>query len=103
MRAVVMVLRGRFRQYWKSWLALSALVAVAGGSVLAATAAGDRTAAAFPGFTSRHGYDVILYSGQRLRQLSRLPRAASVTQVPYPSSARFAATPAARRSTPRTS
>ena len=27
MRAVTMVLRGRFRQYWKSWLALSGLVA----------------------------------------------------------------------------
>ena len=34
-RAVVMVLRGRFRQYWKSWLALSVLVALAGGFVLA--------------------------------------------------------------------
>ncbi|HEX4258029.1 MAG TPA: hypothetical protein VH089_23265 [Streptosporangiaceae bacterium] len=59
MRAVVMVLRGRFRQYWKSWLVLCGLVAVAGGSVLAATAVGSRTAAAFPG-SSRHGYDVIL-------------------------------------------
>lgn len=84
MRAVVMVLRGRFRQYWKSWLALCGLVAVAGGSVLAATAAGSRTAAAFPGFTSRHGYDVILYSGNRLPQLRQLPRATSVTQVPVP-------------------
>jgi ABC-type lipoprotein release transport system permease subunit len=79
-----MVLRGRFRQYWKSWLALSGLVAVAGGSVLAATAAGDRTAAAFPGFTSRHGYDVIVYSGKPLPQLNRLPGAASVTQVAVP-------------------
>ncbi len=35
MRAVVMVLRGRFRQYRASWLALSVLVAVAGGFVLA--------------------------------------------------------------------
>jgi ABC-type lipoprotein release transport system permease subunit len=84
MRAVVMVLRGRFRQYWKSWLVLCGLVAVAGGSVLAATAAGSRTAAAFPGFTSRHGYDVILYSGQRLSQLSQLPGATSVTTVPVP-------------------
>ena len=53
MRAVVMVLRGRFHQYWKSWLVLCGLVAVAGGSVLAVTAAGSRTAAAFPGFTSK--------------------------------------------------
>ena len=35
-----MVLRGRFRQYWKSWLALSVLVALAGGFVLASAAAG---------------------------------------------------------------
>src|ERR1700727_2595940 len=35
-----MVLRGRFRQYWKSWLALSGLVALAGGfAVTAVTAA----------------------------------------------------------------
>ena len=40
MRAVVMVLRGRFRQYWKSWLALSVLVALAGGFVLVSAAAG---------------------------------------------------------------
>ncbi len=58
-----MVLRGRFRQYWKSWLALSVLVALAGGFVLASAAAGRRTAAALPGFTARHGYDVIVYSG----------------------------------------
>src|ERR1700733_11416722 len=40
MRAVVMVLRGRLRQYWKSWLALSVLVALAGGFVLATAAGG---------------------------------------------------------------
>jgi ABC-type lipoprotein release transport system permease subunit len=84
MRAVALVLRGRFRQYWKSWLVLCGLVAVAGGSVLAATAAGSRTAAAFPGFTSRHGYDVILYSGNRLSQLRQLPGATAVIPVPVP-------------------
>ena len=84
MRAVVMVLRGRFRQYWKSWLALSVLVAVAGGFVMAAAAAGRRTAAAFPEFAARHGYDVIVYSGQPLPQLARLPHVASVTPVPAP-------------------
>ena len=82
MRAVVMVLRGRLRQHWKSWLALSVLVAVAGGFVLATTAAGRRTAAAVPGFTARHGYDVIVYSGRQLPQLTRLPHVVSVTPVP---------------------
>ena len=66
-------MQGRFRQYWKSWLALSVLVALAGGFVLATAAAGRRTAAAFPEFTARHGYDVIVYSGQPLPQLARLP------------------------------
>jgi FtsX-like permease family len=79
-----MVLRGRFRQYWKSWLALSVLVAVAGGFVLAATAAGRRTAAAFPEFAARHGYDVIVYSVQPQPQMARLPHAASVTPVTVP-------------------
>jgi hypothetical protein len=61
-RAVVIVLRARFRQYWRSWLALSLLVAVAGGFVLTTAAAGQRTAHAFPGFAARHGYDVIACS-----------------------------------------
>ena len=84
MRAVAMVLRGRFRQHWRSWLALSMLVAIAGGFVLAATVAARRTAAAFPGFTARQGYDVIVYSGQPLPQLARLPHVASVTPVLVP-------------------
>ena len=82
MRAVVMVLRARSRQYWKSWLALSLLVAVAGGFVLTTAAAGHRTAAAFPEFAARHGYDVIVYSGQRLPQLAGLPHGSSATPVP---------------------
>jgi hypothetical protein len=77
-----MVLRARFRQYWKSWLALGLLVAVAGGFVLTTAAAGHRTAAAFPEFRTRHGYDVIVYSGQPLQQLTRLPHVSSATPVP---------------------
>ena len=84
MRAVVMVLRGRFRQHRKSWLALSLLIAVAGGFVMTAAAAGHRTAAAFPEFAARHGYDVIVYSGQPLPQMTRLPYVASVTPVLVP-------------------
>jgi ABC-type lipoprotein release transport system permease subunit len=77
-----MVHRGRLRQHWKSWLALSVLVALAGGFVLATTAAGRRTAAALPGFTARHGYDVIVYSGRPLPQMARLPHVVSMTPVP---------------------
>jgi hypothetical protein len=82
MGAVVMVVQGRFRQYWKSWLALSVLVAVAGGFVLASAVAGRRTAGALPEFAARHGYDVIAYSGQPLPQLARLPHVASAVSVP---------------------
>ena len=82
MRAVVMLVQGRFRQYWKSWLALSLLVAVAGGFVLATAVSARRTAAAFPQFAGRHGYDVIVYSGQPLPQLARLPHVASAVPVP---------------------
>ena len=79
MRAVVMVLRVRSRQYWKSWLALSLLVAIAGGFVLTTASAGHRTSHAFPEYAARHGYDVIVYSGHRVPQLSRLPHVTSVT------------------------
>ena len=84
MRAVVMVFRGRFRQHWKSWLALSMLVAVGGGFVLSAAATGRRTAAAFPGFVARHGYDIVVYSLHPLPQLAGLPDVASVTPVLVP-------------------
>ena len=87
MRAVVMVLRMRFRQYWKPWLALSLLVALAGGFVLTTASAGHRTADAFPGFAERHGYDVIVYSRTRLPQLTGLPHVSSATPVPVTVSA----------------
>lgn len=82
MGLIVMVLRGRFRRHWKSWLALSILVAVGGGFVLTTASAGHRTADAFPGFVARHGYDVIVYSGKPLPQLSGLPHVTSATPVP---------------------
>jgi hypothetical protein len=79
-----MLLRARFRQFWKPWLALSVLVAVAGGFVLAAAVAGRRTDAAIPAFVARHGYDVVVYSAQPLPHPERLPQVASVTQVRAP-------------------
>ncbi len=82
MQAIVMVLRARSRQYWKAWLALSLLVAVAGGFVLTTASAGHRTADAFPQFTAQHGYDVIAYSANPLPQLARTPHVSSVTPVP---------------------
>ena len=79
-----MVLRVRLRQHWRSWLALAALVALVGGFVMAAAATGRRTAAAFPGFVARHGYDALVYSGQPLPGLARIPQVARVTPVRAP-------------------
>lgn len=50
------------RQRWGSWLALSLLVALAGGIVLAGAAAALRTSSAFPAFDARYGGDVALFS-----------------------------------------
>lgn len=79
-----MVLCLRFRQDWKSWLALAALVALVGGLVMAAAATGRRTAAAFPGFVARHGYDAVVYSGHPLPSLAGIPQVAYTTPSPGP-------------------
>ncbi len=84
MRAVVMLLRTQRRQHWKSWLALAALIAMAGGFVIAAATTAKRTAAAFPDFVAKHGYDAIVYSGHPLPSLARIPQVADVTPVPGP-------------------
>ena len=47
MRAVWLVLAAGFRRQWRSWVLLGLLIAVASGFVLASTAAGRRTDAAF--------------------------------------------------------
>jgi putative ABC transport system permease protein len=84
-RAVVMLLRTQRRQHWKSWLALAALIALAGGFVIAAATTAKRTAAAFPDFVARHGYDAIVYSARPLLPaLTRIPQVADVTPVPGP-------------------
>lgn len=84
MRAVVMLLRAQLRQHWKSWLALAALVTLVGGFVMAAAATGRRTAAAFPDFVARHGYDAVVYTGRALPQLARMPQITQVTTAPAP-------------------
>jgi hypothetical protein len=84
MAAVALVLRVRLRQHWRSWLALAALVALVGGLVMAAAVTARRTAAAFPGFVARHGYDAIVYSGHQLPGLARIPQVALVTPIRAP-------------------
>ncbi len=81
MGALGLVLRAEFRRRWRSWLALAALIAVVSGLVLFATAAGRRTASAFPRFLAAHGYDAEVYHERRLPALARLPTVASAVEV----------------------
>jgi ABC-type lipoprotein release transport system permease subunit len=79
-----MLLHAQLRQHWRSWLALAALVTLVGGLVMAAASTARRTAAAFPGFLARHGYDAVVYSNHPLPSLARIPQVAHVTPAPGP-------------------
>jgi hypothetical protein len=78
------VFGAELRRRWRSWLILAALVALVGGLVLAAAAAGRRTATAFPRFVSAYGYDVAAFNPQSGRALLRFPEIASATQFDSP-------------------
>ncbi|HEY2287709.1 MAG TPA: ABC transporter permease [Streptosporangiaceae bacterium] len=82
MRAVWLVLVAGFRRQWRSWVLLGLLVAVASGFVLASTAAGRRTDAAFPRYVASHGYDAIVYTVQP--KLGHQPEVAQLTPVRMP-------------------
>jgi ABC-type lipoprotein release transport system permease subunit len=79
-----MVFGAELRRRWRSWLILVALIAVVSGLVLAATAAGRRTATAFPRFVSAHGYDFLVFNFRPLPEVARLPEVASVTTAHEP-------------------
>ena len=74
MGAVRLVFGAELRRRWRSWLILVVLIAVVAGLVLAAAAAGRRTATAFPRFVASHGYDVYIYNQKPVPGLSRLAR-----------------------------
>lgn len=84
MGAVALVFGTELRRRWRSWLILVVLIAVVAGLVLAAAAAGRRTASAFPRFVATHGYDVYIYNDTPVPQLSKLPEVASLTTVTIP-------------------
>ncbi len=86
MGVVALVFRSEMRRRWRSWLALVLLTALVGGVALAATAAGRRTASAFPSFVARYGFDVGVYTDGPTPQLSRLPLVSSATEVLGPDS-----------------
>ena len=86
MGAVRLVFGAELRRRWRSWLILVVLIAVVAGLVLAAAAAGRRTATAFPRFVASHGYDVYIFNQKPVPGLSRLPGVSSVTTIANPAS-----------------
>ena len=54
--------RAEGRRRWASWLALAALVALVGGTVVVGASAARRTQTAFPDFLARYGYDAEVYT-----------------------------------------
>ena len=84
MGAVRLVFRAELRRRWRSWLAIALLVALVGGFVLAATAAGRRTDSAFPRFVATYGFDAVAYTTQPVPKLATLPEVASATEVLSP-------------------
>lgn len=83
MGAVGLVFRAEMRRRWRSWLALAVLVALVGGFVAGAVAAGRRTASAFPRFVAAHGYDAEDYS-DRPAALAKLPYVTSAVRAVAP-------------------
>ena len=81
-----MVFGAELRRRWRSWLILVVLIAVVAGLVLAAAAAGRRTATAFPRFVASHGYDVYIFNQKPVPGLSKLPGVSSVTTIANPAS-----------------
>ncbi|MGO8864517.1 MAG: FtsX-like permease family protein [Acidimicrobiales bacterium] len=79
-----MAFRAKLRHRWRSWLAIAILVSVVGGLVLAATAAGRRTEAAFPQFVAAHGFDAVAYATQPDPKVAKLPGVISITELVGP-------------------
>lgn len=84
MGAVGLVVRAELRHRWRSWLSLALLVAMVGGLVLGATAAGRRTASAFPRFARTYGYDAFVYSYQPLPAVPHLPNVVTAIEFKSP-------------------
>ena len=62
MGSIGMVFHAQLRHRWRSWLAITVLISLVGGVVMAAAAAGRRTDTAIPRFVAAHGFDAEVYS-----------------------------------------
>jgi ABC-type lipoprotein release transport system permease subunit len=81
-----MLLRTGARQRWRSWLALSLLIALVVGAVLAGVQTARRTATAWPRFESVHGFDTFAYAATPIRDPASLPGVASAVELRSPDS-----------------
>jgi FtsX-like permease family len=79
--SVGMVFHAQLRHRWRSWLAITILISLVGGVVMAAAAAGRRTDAAIPGFVAAHGFDAEVYAVNPVPAIARLPGVTSATAV----------------------
>jgi FtsX-like permease family len=79
--AVVFLLGARFRHRWRSWLALSLLIALVSGLVLAGIVAARRTVTAFPRYLAAHGFDSYVLSPAPIPRIATLPGVSSATLV----------------------
>jgi FtsX-like permease family len=79
--ALNLVFRAEARRRWRSWLALVVLIAIVGGVVLAAGAAGRRTATAFPHFVAAYGFDAAVYAGAPVPKGVKIPDVVSIKQL----------------------
>src|ERR1700690_3922113 len=84
MRAILVVFRAELVRRRTSWLALSLLVTLIGGTVLAGTSTAQRTSSAFSSFTQRYGYDAEIFSSSKLpKGYFNLPYVKKVTSDFY--------------------
>ena len=85
MEAVSFALRAELRRRWRSWLVIALLIALVGGFVLAAIAAGRRTDTAFPQFAATYSFDATVYATGPVPELAKLPDVSSAVGVVSPS------------------
>ena len=79
-----MLLRTGARQRWRSWLALTLLIALVVGFVLAGAQTARRTATAWPRFEAVHGFDTFAYLTTPIDNPAALPGVATAVQIRSP-------------------
>ena len=77
-----LVLVTRWRRWWRSWLALAALIALAAGLTMAGVTTARDTTTAFPRFVAAHGYDAFYFSQRPVPAIAGLPEVVRDDVVP---------------------